>query len=164
MAGQILVPLKRQDRAEEFLPYLEALASPGTKVVFLTRNSIDSWHELQDHWITAESAREAMAAGEKLIGKYSWEAQKEWAEHKFSGARQALQDRGVDVAVEIYRGALREAIENCMTRGEVRLIVMRGGIKSRLLEMFRGMIPLLGSLNRSGFSPVMLLRPRRMVA
>ncbi len=161
MSGQILVSLKRNDRAEDFLPCLETLASPDTKVVFLVRNSIDSWQELQDHWITAESIRDVITAGEKLIVKYSWEAQKASAEQKVSGARRELQARGVNVAVEIYHGSLKQAIENYRMAGELRLIVMRGGIKNRVLEMFRDMIPRLRSFNRSGFSAVMLLRPRR---
>lgn len=161
MAEQILVSLKRHDRVEEFLPYLENVARPGTKVVFLIRNSIDSWHQLQDHWITAESAREAMAAGQKIIVKYSWEAQRDCAEERVSGVRQALQSQGVDVGVEIYRGALREAIQNCMNNGEVHLVVMRAGVKSHLLQLLRGVILWRGLLKRSAFSPMLLLRPDR---
>jgi hypothetical protein len=34
MAEQILVTLKRHDRIEEIIPYLEKVAQPGTTVVF----------------------------------------------------------------------------------------------------------------------------------
>ncbi|HEU4340811.1 MAG TPA: universal stress protein, partial [Candidatus Binatia bacterium] len=156
-----LVSLKKGDRVEDFVPYIENVARPGTKVVFLIRNSTESWRHLKDHWISAESAREAIAASQEIIAKYSWEAQREWAEQKISNARYALQQRGIEVEVEIYRGALREAIKNYTNDGGAHLIMMRAGMRARLLHSIR---PWLGSLRRSNFSPVLLLRLQQLQA
>jgi hypothetical protein len=161
MSEPILISLKKGDRVEDFVPYIENVARPGTKVVFLIRNSIESWHHLKDYWITADSAREAMVAGQEIISKYSWEAQREWADRKISTARYALQNRGIEVAFEIYRGSLREVIKNYTSGGGVHLIMMRAGIKARLLHSIR---PWLGSLRRSNFSPVLLLRLHHLEA
>jgi hypothetical protein len=35
MPSQILVPLKRSDRVEQFLPYIDQVAQPGIQIVFL---------------------------------------------------------------------------------------------------------------------------------
>lgn len=158
MAEQILVCLKRHDRIEDFVPYIENVARPGTKIVFLIRNSIELWQHLKDHWITAESAREAMLAGQEIIATYSSEAQRGWVEQKISSARHHLQNRGLEVVVEIYRGALRNVIKNYLNNGGVHLIMIRAGIKGRFLRLLSTVTPRLGSLNRSGFSPVLMLR------
>jgi hypothetical protein len=38
MAEKILVPLKRHDRVEEMIPYIEKVTQPGTSVVFLVHH------------------------------------------------------------------------------------------------------------------------------
>jgi len=41
MNKKILVPLGRHDRSEEIIPYIENVARPGMKVVFLVRYLVD---------------------------------------------------------------------------------------------------------------------------
>jgi hypothetical protein len=41
MAEQILVPLKRNDRVEVIIPYLEKVTQPGMRVVFLAHYPVD---------------------------------------------------------------------------------------------------------------------------
>ena len=41
MAEQILVPLKRNDRVEEIIPYVESITQPGMQVVFLAPYQVD---------------------------------------------------------------------------------------------------------------------------
>jgi hypothetical protein len=158
MAEQILVCLERHDWIEDFVPYIEHVARPGTKVIFLMRNSIESWQHLKDHWITAESAREAMLAGQEIIATYSSEAQRRWAEQKISSERRAFENKGLEVVVEIYRGALRKAIKNYLSGGGVHLVMIRAGMKSRILRLLPNLASRLGSLRRYDFSPILLLR------
>ena len=40
MTGQILVPLRRRDRMEDILPFLEQIARPGCKVTLLIHYSV----------------------------------------------------------------------------------------------------------------------------
>lgn len=40
MAKQILVPLKEHDRIEEIIPYIEEVARPGMRVVFLEGQAV----------------------------------------------------------------------------------------------------------------------------
>ena len=37
MAGQILIPLRQNDRIEEIIPYIEEIAKQGMRIVFLIR-------------------------------------------------------------------------------------------------------------------------------
>ena len=41
MNKKILVPLGQYDRSEEMIPYIENVARPGMKVVFLMRYRLD---------------------------------------------------------------------------------------------------------------------------
>ena len=43
MATKILVPLKKHDRLEEIVPYIEELAEPGVSVVFLVRHPVSGF-------------------------------------------------------------------------------------------------------------------------
>ena len=44
MNKKMLVPLGQYDRSEEMIPYIEKVARPGMKVVFLVRYPVDGFH------------------------------------------------------------------------------------------------------------------------
>lgn len=159
MAAQILVSLKRNDRIEGILPYIEEITKPGMKVVFLMPYPLNSWAYLQDHWVTTESPREAMLAGRKIIDTYSWDVQRGLAEQKVFPVREALSRKGVEVAVDVYTGGLKKAATDYMANGDVRLIMIGAGSGLRIMRFLRGAISLLGLSRRPSFSPVLLLHP-----
>jgi hypothetical protein len=70
---QILVAMKKRDRAQEIVPTLEKMAEPGMKVTFLFSYPVDAWAWLRDHWVVTESTRGAVSEVKKLAVKYSWE-------------------------------------------------------------------------------------------
>ena len=47
MAAKILVPLKKHDRVEEIVPYIEKVAEPGASVVFLVHHPVNGFKWLQ---------------------------------------------------------------------------------------------------------------------
>lgn len=162
MAGKILVPL-RKDRMEEIIPYLEKIAEPGMRVVFLIPYPMEPWLWLQDNWVTTESPREAMLQGRKIMDKYSWDVQRGLAEQKVSSAREALRRRGVEVAVDVYTGRLREVLRSYTLNGDVHLIMIPTRSGHLTMRLLRGTIRLFGMLKRPSFSPVLLLHPDQEV-
>ena len=60
MNKKMLVPLARNDRTEEMIPYIEKVARPETKVVFLVRYPVDGfiWAKEEYGMRTALPARE----------------------------------------------------------------------------------------------------------
>lgn len=64
MAGQILVPFNSHLRIKETLSVIEEAAKPGMRVVFLVRYPVHPWAWFRDHWITTESARDAIGGKE----------------------------------------------------------------------------------------------------
>lgn len=159
MTGRILVPLERGDRIEDLIPYLEELAKPGMRVVFLISYPVESRLYLRDHWVTTESIKEAMMAGRRIMHRYSWEVQKELAEQRVSPAREALCKMEMEVTVDVYAGSLRKVIGEYKANGDLHLIMerVRGG--HPIMRLLSWIPALFGRLDRPRLSPVLLLHP-----
>jgi hypothetical protein len=111
MAKTILVPIKKNERVEEVLPYIEKLAQPGSNVIFLTSYPVgqrQTW--LRDHRITAETRQKATLAGRYLMDNYCWETQRILAEQQLSPCREALKQKGIKTSVSLYTGSLRKLV------------------------------------------------------
>lgn len=159
MAGQILIPLKRHDRIEQILPYIENIAQPGMRVVFLIPYPVAPWLWLRDHWVITESAREAMMAGRKIMERYSCDVQMRLAEQRVVLARQALRKIGVETAVDVYTGRLRRVVESYRRGGNVHWIMLPVGSGIRIMSFLLERIPLPGFFKRPALYPVLLLYP-----
>ena len=61
MNKKILVPLGQYDRSEEMIPYIEKVARPGMKVVFLVRYPVDGFI-----WAKEEYGMKAALEGEEV--------------------------------------------------------------------------------------------------
>jgi hypothetical protein len=123
MAGQILVPFNSHLRVEDIISVVEEAAKPGMSVVFLVRYPVDPWVWFRDHWVTTESSRNAMLAGEKVIEKYSWEGQRALAEEMVAPWRYVFQKIGVTVAVDVYTGSWSSVVETYSREGEISLVM-----------------------------------------
>ena len=159
MEDQILVPLKRHDHIEEILPYLEKIAHPGMRVVFLIPYPVEPWLWWRDHLVTMESPTEAMRAGRQIMERYSWDVQRGLAEQKVSPARKVLHKAEVEIAVDVYTGSVRKVMASYTCRGDVHLIMMRAGRGLRVMNFLRERILPFRTFPRPGFSPVLLFHP-----
>ncbi|MFQ5849221.1 MAG: hypothetical protein ACE5JU_01375 [Candidatus Binatia bacterium] len=154
MAKQILFPVKGRDRIEEVIPYIEEVAKPGMRVVFLIPYPVDGFlASLQDHWITMESRVKTAEMAEKVAKNYSWEKQRRLAEEKVVLAREALQKRGVEVTVDLYTDRLNRVVGSYTRNGETHLVMKRGGISLQILKFLQGTIGLFGLLKRPRIFP-----------
>jgi hypothetical protein len=158
MAGQILVPLRRDDRIEEIISYVDKVTQPGMKVVFLVRYPADGFAWLQAHWGTMETGIN-MYAIRQMVERYSLEGQERLAKQRVFPACAALRKKGVEVAVGVYAGGLRRTVRSYTLNADVHLIIMRGGIGLRIKRFLRGMICFFGVFKLPSFSPVLLVHP-----
>jgi hypothetical protein len=159
MSGQILVPLKKHDRIEEILFYLDVLARPEMKVVFLTpyRGKV-SWMEVE---LTAmQTGIKSITAITKLAVNASLEEQLRWVEERIRPAREALQMKGTTVIVQCYTGSLRNTIASLRDpdRELIVLLSEHYQIIRKLIAQFR---KLFGRFSTSDTTPILFLRPRR---
>ena len=93
MNKKILVPLGQNDRTEEMIPYIEKVARPGMKVVFLMRYPVDGirWRK-EEYGIRA--AFKAGSGEPLLLGRKPRKS-----EEAVAPACEALRAKGVEAAV-----------------------------------------------------------------
>jgi hypothetical protein len=157
MNKKILVPLGQYDRSDEMIPYIENVAWPGMKVVFLVRYLVDGVG-----WRKEEYGMRAALEAKKLVNYYSWEGNLEKAKKQVASACEALRAKGIETAVDVYAGSLKKAMRSHTLNGDVHLIMTRAGIGDWIARLFDGTTSVFKWFNRPSFSPVMLINPRKL--
>jgi hypothetical protein len=154
MKKLILVPLKRNDRAEDLLPYVEQVARPGMKIVFMVPYPVDGIclsHEVY--------GRKAIEEGESMAAYYDWNTNLEKAAVRLVPAQVAATAKGIETAVELYTGTMRSALRDYAAKDDVHLIVTRGTIVSWIERLLDAGMSVFRTLKRPSVSPVMLINP-----
>lgn len=154
MNRKILVPLGQNDRSEEIIPYIENVARPGMKVIFLVRYPVDGFM-----WTKEEFGMKAVLEAKKLVTHYSWEANLQRAERKVASACTVLYPKGVEVAVDVYAGSLKKAVRSHTINGDVHLIMTSAGMGHWFARLFDGTTSVLKIFQRPNVSPVLLINP-----
>jgi hypothetical protein len=174
MARQILVALKSEDRLSQMIPYLEKIAQPGMKVVFLIRFSPPTASKTLPHdSIELECPEESAFfekeldkprfTGENIGGTQAMEEQRLAVEHKVFLALEALRKRGIELTVDVYTGSLRRALKSYTRKGDVHLIVMRARRELMMMDFLRKAFPVFGLFKRPTFAPILVLHPTHAV-
>ena len=154
MAKQILVPMKRNDRVEDFIAYIEKVARPGMKVVFMVRYPVDGLR-----WSNEEFGIKAIRDGISLANSYTWANCQKEAKERVSRASTALPARKIEVETNLYAGSIRSAVHERMTKGGVHLIVTRAGILEKIARLFNGTNSLLDLFKQPVESAVLMIHP-----
>jgi hypothetical protein len=158
LTEQILVPLRRHDRIEEFLPYVGDIARPGMTVVFLVYLGRSGLKELTDELLAIHTGigpelLPAMSSAEKTVGN-----RRRSAEAQITAACLTLRNRGVKIEVNVYAGRLQSIIDEYLQKQDVQSILMRPS-GSRMMRFLRNY----GSMSRfvklTPVPPVLLLHP-----
>ena len=159
MAKEILVPLKRSEGIKEVVPYIERIAEPGMKVVFLFRYPVDGFDWLQARLATMQSGMQSAVQIQRMVAGYSWEQQSQLAKQKVSSAREALHKRGVEVAVELCTESFRKAVRSYTLKGDVHLIVMPTGSDHLIMRLLHSTIRFFSPLSRLSSPHAIVLHP-----
>jgi hypothetical protein len=154
MTRQILVPMKRNDRAEDLIPYVEKVARAGMKVVFMVPYPVDGFR-----WSHEEFGRKAIEEGKRLVSYYTWDTNLQKAKERISPALKVLPAKGIEVAVDLYAGNMRSAVRDYTAKGDIHLIVTRAGIGQRIAGFLNGSNSLFDLFRRPAVSPVLLIHP-----
>ena len=135
MAAQILVALKSEDRLSQMIPYIEKVAQPGMKIVFLIGfrpkaasklpyNSL-AFKGLEDVRFggTGETdvrgrkyQRDAVDGGAKALGRTQGVSRP-----------RGLAQKGIEITVDVYAGSLKRVVKNYTGKGECSLHREAGG-------------------------------------
>ena len=157
MSKKILVPLGQYDRSEEMVPYIENVARPGMKVVFLVRYPVDGIR-LHKEGYGMKAALEA----KNSVNYYSWEGNLENAKKRVAPACEALRAKGIEADIDVYAGSLKKAVRSHTLNGDVYLIMTRARIEDWIARLFDGTKSIFKWFKRPSFSPVMLINPRTL--
>jgi hypothetical protein len=155
---KILVPLGQYDRPEEMIPYVEKVARPGMKVVFLVRYPVDGIR-----WQKEEYGMRAALEAKELVHYYSWEANLEKAKAQMARVCEDLRAKGIDAGVDVYAGGLKKALRHYTVNGDAQLIISRAAVDNGLGKLLESVISVFRSFRRSKISPVMLINPQTLV-
>ena len=173
MARQILVALKSEDRLSQMIPYIEKIAQPGMRVVFLIRFSPQPASKASRHDSIELECREESRFFEGELEKprftensfretQSMEEQRLSSEHKVFLALEALLKRGIEITVDVYMGSLRRAVKSYTSKGDVHLIVTRAR-REMITDFLHKAFPVFGLFKHPTFSPILVLHPTHAV-
>jgi hypothetical protein len=157
--NKILVPLKKHDRIEEIVPYIEKVTEPGSSVVFLIQRPISGFKWLQAYCGISQCGLEKTLAVPRMIESYPLKMQIELAQRRVFQTCGALHDMGLNFTVDVYTGSLRKTLRIYANNGDVQLLVMRLGIGQRIMGFLQGVDSIGTMLRRPTASSVLLLQP-----
>jgi hypothetical protein len=140
--GRILVPLRRDNRIEDVVPYLEQIARPGCKVTLLVHYSVEGLD-----WFQGQSMP-FMVKERGLV-----------AEKDIFLALEPLRERDVKVAFDIYAGPLRKVVKQYTLRGDIDLVMIAAKSRSWIGRLFQHCLVFLNFSCVSQSSSVLLMRP-----
>ena len=155
----ILVPMKRSDGAEGFVPYIEEVARSGMKAVFMVPYPVDGFRLPRE-----ECGHKAIEEGMRLAEYYNWEGNLRKARERFAPAVESLSAKGIDASVELYAGSLRRAVLSYAAKDDIHLIVSRGAsLGNWAARWLDAVVSLLRSFAHPGYSPVTMIKPRALL-
>jgi hypothetical protein len=141
VTGQILVPLRRNDKIEDVVPYLEQIARPGSRVILLIHYSVEGLD-----WLQSKSATSVIKE-QKLVDKNTFLA------------LEPLRERDVTVALDIYAGPLSKVVKQYTRRGDIDLVMIAAGGSSWIGRLFQNCLLFFNFSFISKSSSVLLFRP-----
>jgi hypothetical protein len=127
---------------EDVIPYVEQIARPGCKVTLLIHYSVEGLD-----WLQSKSLPSVIQE-QKLVAK----------KNTFL-ALEPLRARDVMVALDIYAGPLRKVVKQYTLRGDIDLVMIVAGSRSRIGKLLHNclLFPNFSCLSKS--ASVLLLRP-----
>jgi len=157
MQESILVPVDHCDPVEEIVPWVESIAKPGMRVVFLVRSVAGNWERLNAH-ITAIQTGNVIAL--QTCGareRANLEEEKQSAEAKLAVVSECLHRKGLDTEVRVYVGGLRRTLANLDKSESVRFLLMPTGSVSPVARALQRIVHWFKPVTRPRFSPLLLI-------
>lgn len=157
--NKILVPLKKYDRIEEILPYIEQLANPGGTVVFLVHHPVSGFKWLQAYCGIAQCGLVKTLAIRRMMESYSVKTRMQLAQRRVFQTCEVLYGMSLNITVDVYTGSLRRALKSYANNGDAQLLIIRPGIAQRIMSVLHRPVSVSSVFSRNFSSPTLLLHP-----
>jgi len=151
MSQQVLVPIKGHDNIEEILPYIEDIARPDMKIVFLVHFGTNRFAELAGQLLEVQSGLPANFSSDTGVSPSNFT-------RRLERAGRELSDRGVQIEVMFYSGRLWPILRQYSEVEGSKLVIMRPG-KHRVGRWFQRLFSALRLAKPSPAMPVILCHP-----
>jgi hypothetical protein len=161
MVGQILVPLRRSDHVELFLPYIEQIAQPGVKVVFLVQIGGGGFQKLGGELLSMHTGIRSSYLLGTMCEEDAVEKRRALAERQVYPACRSLRQRGVQVEVHGYEGSPQRIVRRYLGKENVQLVMMRPS-SHWLVDAVRMIASACRFWNPPIAAPVLLLYPSNL--
>ena len=157
-AAKILVPLRKSDWIELFLPYVEQISQPGMRVVFLVQLGQSAFRELTSQLLAMHTGIRSTCLPEKICEKDAVENKGQSAEQQLHAACQSLRERGVKLEIHYYGGPLQSVVQQYLQTENVQLVMMRPS-SNWITDLFCTIAAVLRFLKPPVVPPVLLFHP-----
>ena len=158
MSERVVVQLRSSDRIEDFLPYIEQIAQPGMKVMFLVHY----------HRTGCKAFLEQLPAiypgimPTLFLGRCSKGSEiLHSVEKRIANSCGGLRSRGLEISVHVHTRPLRKIVRHCLQREDVHLVIMRARLYDRVIQYLRTVCPV-SRFFKPSFPPVLLLHPQKL--
>ena len=151
MNHQVLVPITSHDDIEEVLPYLEDIARPDMKIVFLVHFGATGFRKLAGQLLEIQSGMPAKFSGDSGVPQSR-------LAYRIERASGMLHDLGVQVEVKFYSGRLQPILRQCIEGSVNQPVIMRPGVNSAR-RWVQHLFAALRLTNPSAAAPVVLSHP-----
>ncbi len=153
MDERILVALRRWDRVEHVLPYLDMIARPETKIVFLFHyaGGFDKYLDWRctsrpEFFFTASNGGEPPPDRRRL------------PEEERSPGSEAFLKIAAKIEIAVYSGRFRKAVSQYMGKGDVQLLLLPGGRSNWLRRLWQNIFSIRRPFKSPTLRPVVLFR------
>jgi hypothetical protein len=156
--AQILIPLRRSDPIELFLPYVEQISQPGMRVVFLVQLGRSGFRELSGQLFDIYTGIRSAYLPERSCDEDAVENGRRSAEQQVKAACQSLRERGVQLEIHSYGGPLQRVVQQYLENQNVQLVMMRPSA-NWVADLLRKIGSVFRFLKSPAAPPVLLLHP-----
>jgi len=125
MEENILVPLRNSEEVYGITQYLETIAKPDARVIFVVRCSTGSCHQALDRTFRLEPGLPSSVVGSESSVQWSLEHKKRLAENAILSACATLRKRGVNIKVNAHSGSTKRVAKNYLLHSDTNFLVVR---------------------------------------
>jgi hypothetical protein len=162
MAGQIIVPLSGSDQIEDILPYLERVAQPGVRIVFLIHVSLRGFGKLTAQLLAIHTGLFSNPSTGLDDEEFVRSRIRSVEEQIFLRCSE-LREKGIAMIVSVFAGSFRKVLHDYAQQEEIHLVMMRGEAGSRLRRTLRHVVSHLHRFRVEKLPPVLLFHPNSIV-
>jgi hypothetical protein len=138
MAAKILVPVKRRDRIEEIVPYIEKVAEPSGSVVFLIHHPVSGFKWLQAYCGIAQCGLEKTLAVANRQNDYLIDREKQRSEN-YTGMR-GIREEDIAIQENLY-GPMVDRTKEHLGTSDTGVIALRRRLLTAVRKLQAGQEP-----------------------